>query len=77
MIAPSEASRFRCTNGTLSLLDNKLWFSNIDDYITAEIRAEGEATIAVQHIKVEELAAKTLAANRYLTCQSLMSVKCL
>ncbi len=42
VIAPVK-SWFRCTNGTFSLVDNKLWFSNIDDYIhQQEIRAEGK-----------------------------------
>ncbi|MEZ9574463.1 beta-galactosidase subunit alpha [Vibrio sp. 10N.261.55.F4] len=55
VIAPVKLRDFDAQTGTFTV-DNKLWFSNIDDYtITAEIRAEGE-TIAVQHIKVEELA---------------------
>ncbi|MGF1682262.1 beta-galactosidase subunit alpha [Photobacterium minamisatsumaniensis] len=55
VIAPVKIRDFDAQAGTFTV-DNKLWFSNIDDYtITAEIRAEGE-TIAVQQIKVEELA---------------------
>ncbi|NOH47178.1 beta-galactosidase subunit alpha [Vibrio rotiferianus] len=40
-------------------VENKLWFTNLDDYtITADIRAEGETLRSVQ-FKVEELAANS------------------
>ncbi|MGF1719938.1 beta-galactosidase subunit alpha [Vibrio kyushuensis] len=55
VIAPVKIRDFNAEDGTFTV-DNKLWFSNIDDYtITAEIRAEGE-TVAVQNIKISGLA---------------------
>jgi len=54
VIAPIKIREFDPINGTF-IVDNKFWFSNLDDYtITAEIRAEGE-TIAVEQIKVDKL----------------------
>ncbi|PSW20875.1 beta-galactosidase subunit alpha [Photobacterium sanctipauli] len=55
VIAPVKIRDFNREDGTFAV-DNKLWFSNMDDYtITAEIRAEGE-TLSVQPIKLEALA---------------------
>lgn len=55
VIAPVKIRDFDAVNGRV-VVDNKLWFSNIDDYtITAEVRSEGEM-ISVEQIVVEELA---------------------
>ncbi|MDB1124087.1 beta-galactosidase subunit alpha [Vibrio algarum] len=55
VIAPVKLRDFDANQGSI-VVDNKLWFSNIDDYtITAEVRAEGE-TIAIEQIVVLELA---------------------
>ncbi|WP_117235242.1 beta-galactosidase subunit alpha [Vibrio maerlii] len=55
VIAPVKIRDFNAEDGTFTV-DNKLWFSNIDDYtITAEIRAEGE-TLEVIQLKAKELA---------------------
>jgi len=55
VIAPVKIRAKDATNGIFTV-DNKLWFSNLDDYtITAEIRAEGE-TLQSTTFKVIELA---------------------
>ncbi|MGR6831546.1 beta-galactosidase subunit alpha [Aliivibrio wodanis] len=55
VIAPVKIQAKDAANGIFTV-DNKLWFSNLDDYtITAEIRAEGE-TLQSTTLKVEGLA---------------------
>lgn len=54
VIAPVKIRAKDAANGVFTV-DNKLWFSNLDDYtITAEIRAEGE-TLQSTTFKVEGL----------------------
>lgn len=58
VIAPVKIQAVEDTTNTFTV-ENKLWFTNLDDYtITADIRAEGETLRSVQ-FKVEELAANS------------------
>ncbi|MHA2716591.1 beta-galactosidase subunit alpha [Vibrio owensii] len=58
VIAPVKIQAVEGTTNTFTV-ENKLWFTNLDDYtITADIRAEGETLRSVQ-FKVEELAANS------------------
>ncbi|WP_318445103.1 beta-galactosidase subunit alpha [Photobacterium leiognathi] len=55
VIAPVKIREVDAKQGQF-IVENKLWFSNIDDYtITAEVRAEGE-TLLVEQIKLTDLA---------------------
>ncbi|WP_019613913.1 beta-galactosidase subunit alpha [Psychromonas ossibalaenae] len=55
VIAPVKIRAKDAQNGIFTV-DNKLWFSNLDDYtITAEIRAEGETLQSIT-LKVKDLA---------------------
>ncbi|EAR53973.1 evolved beta-D-galactosidase, alpha subunit; cryptic protein [Photobacterium sp. SKA34] len=55
VIAPVKIREVDAKQGQF-MVENKLWFSNIDDYtITAEVRAEGE-TLSVEQIKLTDLA---------------------
>ncbi|CAH1535574.1 evolved beta-D-galactosidase subunit alpha [Vibrio rotiferianus] len=58
VIAPVKIQAVEGKTNTFTV-ENKLWFTNLDDYtITADIRAEGETLRSVQ-FKVEELAANS------------------
>ncbi|GLR03377.1 beta-galactosidase [Vibrio hyugaensis] len=58
VIAPVKIQAVEGTTNTFTV-ENKLWFTNLDDYtITADVRAEGETLRSVQ-FKVEELAANS------------------
>ena len=58
VIAPVKIHAVEGTKDRFTL-ENKLWFTNLNDYtITADIRAEGETLRSVQ-FKVEELAANS------------------
>ncbi|UQA50363.1 beta-galactosidase subunit alpha [Vibrio sp. ED002] len=58
VIAPVKIQAVEGKTNTFTI-ENKLWFTNLDDYtITADIRAEGETLRSVQ-FKVEELAANS------------------
>ncbi|KMV32173.1 beta-D-galactosidase [Photobacterium swingsii] len=58
VIAPVKIRSMNAADGHF-VVENKLWFSNLDDYtITADIRAEGE-TLASTKIKLEGLAANS------------------
>ncbi|MCW8344788.1 beta-galactosidase subunit alpha [Vibrio sp. ZSDZ65] len=58
VIAPIKIREVDTQNGVF-VVENKLWFSDMDDYtITADIRAEGD-TLATLPIKVMELAANS------------------
>lgn len=58
VIAPVKIQAVEGKTNTFTV-ENKLWFTNLDDYtITADIRAEGETLSSVQ-FKVEELAANS------------------
>lgn len=58
VIAPVKIQAVEGTTNTFTV-ENKLWFTNLDDYtITADIRSEGETLRSVQ-FKVEELAANS------------------
>ena len=58
VIAPVKIQAVEGTTNTFTV-ENKLWFTNLDDYtITADVRAEGETLRCVQ-FKVEELAANS------------------
>ncbi|MHA2705383.1 beta-galactosidase subunit alpha [Vibrio owensii] len=58
VIAPVKIQAVEGTTNTFTV-ENKLWFTNLDDYtITADIRAEGETLRSLQ-FKVEELAANS------------------
>ncbi|MGR4988955.1 beta-galactosidase subunit alpha [Vibrio rotiferianus] len=58
VIAPVKIKAVEGTTNTFTV-ENKLWFTNLDDYtITADIRAEGETLRGVQ-FKVEDLAANS------------------
>ncbi|AQW58715.1 beta-galactosidase subunit alpha [Vibrio owensii] len=58
VIAPVKIQAVEGKTNTFSV-ENKLWFTNLDDYtITADVRAEGETLRSVQ-FKVEELAANS------------------
>ncbi|MET2854018.1 beta-galactosidase subunit alpha [Vibrio owensii] len=58
VIAPVKIQAVEDTTNIFTV-ENKLWFTNLDDYtITADIRAEGETLRSVQ-FKVEELAANS------------------
>lgn len=58
VIAPIKVRDFDAQKGQLTI-DNKLWFSNLDDYtFTLEFRAEGQ-TLSSQTLKVEALDANT------------------
>ncbi|MDO6541221.1 beta-galactosidase subunit alpha [Photobacterium sanguinicancri] len=58
VIAPVKIRAINAADGHF-VVENKLWFSNLDDYtITADIRAEGE-TLASSKIKLEDLAANS------------------
>lgn len=58
VIAPVKIHSVNGSNHRF-IVENKFWFSNLDDYtITAEIRAEGE-TLHIEHIKVENLNANS------------------
>ncbi|MFM2658287.1 beta-galactosidase subunit alpha [Vibrio owensii] len=58
VIAPVKIQAVEGKTNTFTV-ENKLWFTNLDDYtITADIRSEGETLRSVQ-FKVEELAANS------------------
>ncbi|CAE6914755.1 beta-galactosidase subunit alpha [Vibrio sp. B1FLJ16] len=58
VIAPVKIRAVEGNKNTF-IIENKLWFTSLDDYtITAEVRAEGETLLSVQ-FKVEELAANS------------------
>ncbi|MFV8452024.1 beta-galactosidase subunit alpha [Vibrio campbellii] len=58
VIAPVKIQAVEGKTNTFTV-ENKLWFTNLDDYtITADVRAEGETLRSVQ-FKVEELAANS------------------
>ncbi|MFQ0978044.1 beta-galactosidase subunit alpha [Vibrio campbellii] len=58
VIAPVKIQAVEGKTDTFTV-ENKLWFTNLDDYtITADVRAEGETLRSVQ-FKVEELAANS------------------
>ncbi|HHB1596041.1 TPA: beta-galactosidase subunit alpha [Vibrio campbellii] len=58
VIAPVKIQAVEGKTNTFTV-ENKLWFTNLDDYtITADIRAEGE-TLRSMQFKVEELAANS------------------
>ncbi|NBJ36870.1 beta-galactosidase subunit alpha [Serratia fonticola] len=58
VIAPVKIRALEPHLGTF-LVENKLWFTNLDDYtLTAEIRAEGE-TLATLPLRLKDLAANS------------------
>lgn len=58
VIAPVKIQAVEGKTNTFTV-ENKLWFTNLDDYtITADVRAEGETLRSVQ-FKVEQLAANS------------------
>ncbi|MGF1690199.1 beta-galactosidase subunit alpha [Photobacterium kagoshimensis] len=58
VIAPVKIRAVNAADGQF-IVENKLWFSNLDDYtITADIRAEGETLTSIK-IKLEGLAANS------------------
>ena len=55
VIAPVKIHALDLTHGELKV-ENKLWFTTLDDYtLHAEVRAEGE-TLATQQIKLRDVA---------------------
>ncbi len=63
VIAPVKIHALDLTRGELKV-ENKLWFTTLDDYtLHAEVRAEGE-TLATQQIKLRDVAPNSEAPCR-------------